>query len=250
MEKVKFENRRGGELVGNYWSTSSDTGIVMSHGFTGSKEQFGKFTEVGEKLHSAGFNVLAFDFSGCGESEDDSITLEKEVEDLNSAIEFLQQKGVEKLGLFGLSQGGWITLETYKERKKEISCLVLLAPLTDALPDYRQRKYSEVQRKALQEDGYTTIRKDKDNRRKYKIPEKLIHKKETLNQDELLEGIDCPVLFIHGTKDDSVPIEQSKKAVDELNSAELTKIEDNHYWEESVSEVAENSIRWFKQNLG
>jgi pimeloyl-ACP methyl ester carboxylesterase len=249
MEKVRFENSRGKELVGNYYEAGSDAGTVMSHGFTGSKDQYGKFTEVAEDLHSEGFNVLTFDFSGCGESDDDSITVEKEVDDLNSAIDFLQDNGVEKLGLFGLSQGGWITLETYKERKEEVSCLVLLAPLTDAITNYREQKYSKKQRKQLQEDGHTTITKEKGNRDKYEIPGKLIDKKETLNQDELLESVDCPVLFIHGTEDDGVPIKQSEKAVEKLNSAELVKIEDDHYWRESVPEIVESSRWWFRNNI-
>lgn len=249
MEKVKFENSRGLELVGNFWEANSDKGIVMSHGFTGSKEQYGKFTEVAEKLHSSGFNVLAFDFSGCGESDDDVITAEKEVDDLNSAIDFLQAEGVRKMGLLGLSQGGWITLKKYKERKDEIACLVLIAPLTDALPGYREKKYSEKQRKKLQENDFIVFTKEKGKRNRFRVPEELIHKKETLDQDELLEGVDCPVLFIHGKEDGTVPIEQSERAVEKLEEAELTEIEDNHYWKESVSTAADESTEFFKRHL-
>lgn len=249
MEKVKFENSRGKELVGNYWRADSDVGVVMSHGFTGNKEEWGKFTEVAEELNSEGFYVLTFDFSGCGESEDDKITVDKEVDDLNSAIDFIQSKGVEKLGLFGLSQGGWVTLETYKERKEEISCLVLLAPLTGRIPSYREQKFSEKQREELQEKGYTIRTREKGKRDKFEIPAKLIDKKENLDQDALLEGVECPVLFIHGTEDETVPIEHSRKAVEKLRNGELIEIQDDHYWERSTSEVAEDAVKWFKEYL-
>lgn len=49
----------------------------MTHGFTGNKEQFGKFKEIAENLNQAGFNALSFDFSGCGESGEDAITVKK-----------------------------------------------------------------------------------------------------------------------------------------------------------------------------
>lgn len=75
MKKVKIENSRGLNLIGNYWEADSDTGKVMAHGFTGTKEQYGKFSEIAEGLHSTGFNVLSFDFSSCGESDEDSITV-------------------------------------------------------------------------------------------------------------------------------------------------------------------------------
>ena len=249
MEKVKFENSRGLELIGNYWEADSNIGVVMSHGFTGNKEEWGKFTEVAGELNNAGFNILTFDFSGCGESEDDAITIEKEIDDLNTAIDFIQSKGIEKLGLFGLSQGGWIALETYKERKEEISSLVLLAPLTDAIPTYGEQKFSKEQKEELREKGSTVRTREEGVRDKFKIPERLIDKKENLNQDKLLEGVDCPILFIHGTEDETVPIKQSEKAAKKLGNAELMKIQDDHYWKESVSEVADTSTEFFKKHL-
>lgn len=249
MEKINFENSRGLELAGNYWNAGSDTAVVMSHGFTGNKEEWGKFTRIAEKFNSAGFTVLAFDFSGCGESEDDSITIQKEVDDLNSAIDYVKSRGAERVGLFGLSQGGLITLETYKKRQDGVSAIVLLAPLTDAIPDYRHQKFSQTQRENLEKKGYTVRTRKKGERDRFVIPNKLIERKENLDQDELVSGVECPVLFIHGAEDSTVPLEHSEGAVKNLNKAEIQKIEDDHYFEESVDEVAKLSERWFKEHL-
>ena len=111
------------------------------------------------------------------------------------------------------------------------------------------RNFSEKQRDELREKGFTVRTREEGFRNKFEIPEKLIDGKENLNQDELLEGIDCPILFIHGTEDETVPINQSKKAAKKLENTELKKIEDDHYWKESVSEVADASSEFFKRHL-
>jgi alpha-beta hydrolase superfamily lysophospholipase len=249
MEKVKFENSRDLELVGNFWSADSEKGIVMAHGFTGSKEQYGKFTEIAEYLNQEGFNVLAFDFSGCGESEDDSITIDKEVEDLEAAVEFFKEKGVERLGILGLSQGGLVSLRYYKKNSEEVESMVLMAPLTDALENYRKDKLSKKQRKELEQKGYTKIYKEEGERDEFLIPEEAMKEKETVNQDELLEGVDVPVLFIQGENDTTITPEMTRNAVEKLDKAEMRTVEDDHYFEDSVDIAAEEAAEWFSKTI-
>lgn len=246
MERVEFENSRGLTLVGNFWSADSDAGIVMAHGFTGNKEEWGKFTEIADSLNSIGYNVLSFDFSGCGESGDDSITIEKEVDDLGSAIEFCRSQGVERFGLFGLSQGGLIALKNYRENVKTV---VLVAPLTHKIEDYRDRKLSDEQVRELEEKEYTVRTREKGNRDEFIIPKQVIERKESLDQDKILQDIECPVLIIHGSEDETVPLEHSRKAVEKLEQAELEVINDDHYFEDSVDQVASSAENWFKKHL-
>ncbi|MFB6100784.1 MAG: alpha/beta hydrolase [Candidatus Nanohalobium sp.] len=246
MEKVKFENGRGLELVGNFWRSDSDKGVVMAHGFTGNKEEWGRFTQIAENLNDSGFNVLAFDFSGCGESDDDSITVEKEIEDLDAAIRFIDSREVSEIGVLGLSQGGLVSLRRADE---DIEALVLMAPVTDSLGKYRQEKLSEQQRKELRENGWTVRTRERGVRDRYVIPEKVIDEKENLDQDELLNGVETPVLFVHGSNDGTVPIEQSRGAVEKLDDAELVEVDDDHYFDESVEKVSEVSVEWFREKM-
>jgi esterase/lipase len=245
MEKVKFENDRGLELVGNFWSASSDLGIVMAHGFTGTKQQYGKFTRIADELHKAGFNVLSFDFSGCGESEEDSITVEKEIADLESAIRFVKSGGVRKIGLLGLSQGGLVCLNV---SDPVVEAIFLMAPPTDALKNYRG-KLSGWQREELEEYGLTRKYKPEASRSQIVFSEKAVGEKQNIDQDELLKNIQVPVKIVHGTEDASVPVEQSRRAVEILENAELAEIEDDHYFEDSVEKVAEMAAKFFSEKL-
>ena len=243
MKKIRFNNTRGLKLVGNFWKGNTDLGIVMAHGFTGSKEQYGKFTHIATVLNNAEFNVLSFDFSGCGESEDDIIDISREVEDLEAAVEWMKNQGMEEIGLLGLSQGGTICLE-YGEAKS----MVLINPLTSALPEYSE-KLSQKQRKELDEKGFTFREKKGEDRNRFNFTKDLVRKKEQLDQESLLEDVKCPVLIIQGERDETVPLEHSRGAVKKLDDARLETIDDDHYFKNSLGKVSELSKEFFEEKM-
>ncbi len=245
MEKVEFENERGLKLAGNYWEADSDAGIVMAHGFGGNRTEHGKFLKIAEELNVVGFNVLTFDFSGCGESEEDSITIEKEVNDLNSAVKFLRSRGVENLGLTGISQGGLVSL---KVSDLDVLAIFLMAPVTDALEDYRSN-LSEWQLDELEEYGLSRKYRPDRSRKNTVFLEEDIVEKENVNQDNLLSDIGIPVLISHGKEDSKVPIEDSRRAVQKLDNAELIEVEDDHYLNESVQELCETAVEFFSEKI-
>lgn len=74
--------------------------------------------------------MLAFDFSGGGESNKSPITAEKEIKDLDAAIDYIQSRGVERVGLYGHSLGGYISLKNYRP---EVETMVLTSPVTDSV---------------------------------------------------------------------------------------------------------------------
>ena len=93
IERVIFTNSKNLTLVGNLYPSDSDSIIIMCHGFTSNKYSKGRFERLAKAFNNSGFSALAFDFRGCGESDDDRLTVDKEVEDLKSAIEFAKSKG-------------------------------------------------------------------------------------------------------------------------------------------------------------
>lgn len=246
MERVNFENSRGLTLAGNFWKADSDLGIVMAHGFAGYKEEKnGKFTDIAESLNEAGFNVLAFDFSGCGESDDDTITVENEVDDMESAVDFMESRGLSRLGVLGVSNGGLVAL-------RNASCfeaLVLMAPQTAGLKNYREDLMTEKQREELREKGFYVKMREGRPRERHKIGEKAIRYKESFDQEDLLSGIERPVLIIHGVEDNVVPIKDSRRAIEKLDDSRLVEVQDNHYLDDSVEKVAKLSIDWFEEKM-
>lgn len=247
MEKVKFENNRGLNLVGNYWEADSDAGIIMSHGFPGDKTEWGYFDQVAEKLNEAGYNVLAFDFSGSGESDDEPLRIDNQVEDLSSAVEYLESRDIERLGFYGYSQGGLVSLRNYNE---DIETMFLTSPVTDSMPNYRQIILDSQQREEAKEKGYWIKERDKGSRDQIVIDEEIIEEKETVEQSELLSGVQCPVKIVHGDEDEIVPIKSSESAVEKLENADITVIEGlDHGYNENIDQIAEYAVDWFEENM-
>ena len=251
MEKVNFKNSRNLNLVGNFYSTDSGSVIVMAHGFTGDKSEWGRFDKTAEALNKAGYNVLAFDFSGSGESDNDSLTVDKQVDDLNCAIRFVSDRGFKNIGLFGLSLGGLISLKVYSP-EKNIKTMVLWAPVTAKKNNYAEQKFTAEEIKELKEKGYITkIREEGSHRRVIIIDKQMIKDRESVNQKELLANIKCPVLIIHGDKDESVPLEDSKSAIKYLSSESKLEIIEgaDHQFTKQLDAIINLTTNWFLNKM-
>ncbi len=245
MEKVQFENSRRRKLVGNYYEAESDTGIVMSHGFTGDKHEWGYFDKVAEALNEAGYNVLVFDFSGGGESNKSPITAEKEIDDLDSAINYMLSRGVDKIGLYGHSLGGYISLKNYRP---EVKAMVLTAPVTDSIDISKNNLTWTIFAKAMGRIPQISYMKKK--RKMMWIDSKIVDEMKNINQEKLLSSIECPVLIIHGSDDEVVSLQDSERAVEKLSESKLEVIGGlTHGFDNHLDEVVGNSINWFNSHL-
>lgn len=250
MQKVNFKNSRNQNLVGNLYLADNESIIIMAHGFTGDKSEWGRFDKTAEALNKAGYNVLAFDFSGSGESDDDSLSVDKQVDDLNCAIRFVSDKGFKELGLLGLSLGGLVSLKVYSSEKK-IKTMVLWAPVTAKKENYAKKKFGPEELKELKEKGYITKIMEAGIRKKIIIDKQMIYNRESVNQKELLSNIDCPVLIIHGDKDESVPLEDSKNAIRYLSSDSKLEIIKGatHDFTEQIDNIIDLTTKWFRDYL-
>jgi len=249
MEKVIFKNSRNKTLVGNLFTSRSKSIVILSHALANDKSERGKLDKVAEKLNCSGYNVLAFDFSGCGESDDDTLTIGKEVDDLKSAINFVKSKGFGKIALFGHSVGCLVSLKAYS---KEIKTMVLWSPITNKIKYKWNEKLSKEQLQELGKKGYFTRKRKNAIREIYQIDKQMLKDRETVNQKELLKGISCPVLMIQGTKDTSIPIEDSENALKLLSKESRLELVENadHDFTDHVSELVKLSNDWFIKHLG
>ena len=215
----------------------------MAHGFTGDKDEWGRFVKTAEEFCKNGFAVFRFDFSVSGESEGDSITVKQWVDDLKSAINFVKQKGYSNIGLLGLSLGGLCSILAYNENIKTI---VLWEPVTKAKTPTKLKE--EIQAE-LNEKGYTII-KNKAGK-KFKIPKEYLIERETINQQEILSKIRCLVLIIHGDRDDVVPVDHSREAIKYLPKESKLEVIENadHGFYEQLDKIISISLNWFKRYL-
>lgn len=113
--------------------------IVLCHGFIGTKIGLHRiFVKAARTFCEAGYVVLRFDFSGCGDSDGDysEITIDDQVNETLAAIEFLRhsEHQTDKIFLIGHSMGGAVAALT-AERAKNLTGLVMWAPVANMYCD-------------------------------------------------------------------------------------------------------------------
>jgi fermentation-respiration switch protein FrsA (DUF1100 family) len=104
-EDVAFDSDVAG-LRGWYIPAPNPTRkcLIFQHGHGGNKSQF--LAEYVPWLRKTGYNILTFDFRGCGESPKVACSLGYfEAKEVTSAIAFAKSRGNDDIGLMGFSMG-------------------------------------------------------------------------------------------------------------------------------------------------
>jgi len=252
MDKITFKNSKNKILVGNLYRADSDKAIIMAHGLTGDKSSGGRFDKIATALQKDIYNVLSFDFSGCGESEDENISVEKEVNDLNSALQYMKSLGCRTFAFYGHSLGSLVCMKSYS---KEIKSMVFTGALTGNV-NYDWTKYfSAEQLKLAQEVGYLIEKRQAGVRQEIVYDKQIMRDFTTINQQELLSSISCPILLIHGNNPEDTEelqfLENSKKGMKYLSEeSKLVVIENGkHGLYEHVDVVIQEMRTWYRVYL-
>jgi pimeloyl-ACP methyl ester carboxylesterase len=251
MGKIKFKNSRRLDLIGILNEVGSDKIIILAHGFLNDKSSNGRFDRLSASLNSSGFDTLAFDFSGCGESDTDCITSENQVDDLNAAIKYVMSKGYKKIGLFGNSFGTLACLKCYTQ---EIMTIVLTGALTDSMKYDWYEFFTTEQLNELDSIGFFYYGTS-SNKRSYKIVNQTLYDFEQINQQELIGNIKCPLLIMHGNScDDSEELEllkRSKKAIELIsNNSKLEIFEGaRHGLRNEWDQVIDMTCDWYSKHI-
>ena len=240
MQKITVECK-GYQIDGEFFLPDKEhfPVVVMCHAMGGSMSNF---HITANTFAENGIGALLFNFRG-GSNFDQSgfptqnMTLFTEKDDLFAVLDFLKkQTCVEKIFLFGASQGGMVAAMVAEERLDEIDGMILLYP-GFCIADHLRREFQTV-------------------------PEtfELFHMK--LGQDYVLSMRDydtfCevgkfskPILILHGDADTLVPLEYSVRAAKHYPSASLTVLEDEKhgFTAKGNAKAAELALAFLKQHL-
>ena len=248
MNKIDILNAKGLNIVGNLFSVNSDKIVILVHGFTNDKSSDGRYDRLAVALNDNGYDALAIDFSGCGESEDADLTVQNQIDDLNSTINYVIENQYKKIGLFGNSLGTLICLHCHRN---EIKTMVLTGALTDSMHYDWDEYFPAEKMKELANQGYFYL----DTPRKHRITKQTLKDFEEINQHELLKDIDCPILIIHGNSiedsEESMLLERSKKAAQIMKGIVKINVVENgkHGLKEHWDEVIQDTCKWLEEQF-
>lgn len=256
MEVPVVFGREGHKLVGILHIADCKTknpGVVLFHGFTGNKiEPHRLFVKIGRILASSGINVLRFDFYGSGDSEGEFIemTFLGEVEDAFTAVDFLKQQSYidpSRIGILGLSMGGAIASYVAGGRD-DIKSTVLLSAVANLSP-LAERVKTQYPLEKLKEDGFADYLG-------WQLSIRFIEELPTLCPVDKIKGFNGPVLIIHGSKDDVVPVDAAYQYYNALKEriveTKLIIVEGSDHTFNSVAwekMVIDNVKDWFDRTL-
>jgi pimeloyl-ACP methyl ester carboxylesterase len=193
--RITFPNSRGLTLVGDFTPAQSDAALILCHGYTSHRLRRNRFPVIAEALSAAGFNCLAFDFSGCGESDDDLLTISGEVDDLHSAITYVQSLGLKRIALYGSSLGSLICLLNYSDA---IQTMILVGAVTGPMRYEWSQYYSPQQLEELASTGKLTLYPDEGPRQKIVVAKETLDYFAQIDPERILKPVHCPLLIIHG----------------------------------------------------
>lgn len=110
--------------------------VVLAHGYANYKGEFGGFDELADVLGRSGYVALQFDFRGCGESAallGKMLCATEWPLDVMSAVSYLQARSEvdpQRIGLVGQSMGGGV-VATVSALDDRVACTVSLASVSD-----------------------------------------------------------------------------------------------------------------------
>lgn len=248
---VTFTNAEGKQLAGilHLPPETPAPGVVLCHGFLSNKE---RYQDLAVALQRRGFAVLRFDFSGIGESEgkQEDITVTEEIGDLGKALDFLaHQPGViaDRLGVYGSSLGGLVSLIAGC-RDARIKVLAVRAPVSD-FGSLHLKKMKGEGTVSLNLNSVTYVNNNAGLR--FRIKYRFYFDGRKYNAQQEARKIACPVLIIHGDKDDIVPLEQSQQLVKRLSKGELVVLKNatHSFTPEEKTATWARVGDWFEQWL-
>jgi pimeloyl-ACP methyl ester carboxylesterase len=249
MINVNFKNSKNISLVGSLWQTDSDAIIVMAHGSGSNRFARGLYEKLAIALQAEHYNVLSFDFSGHGESGDVIFNTQRSVEDLEAALQYVRNQGYKRIALFGHSFGSLTCLKFFSP---DIETMILLGALTGPVNWKWKEYYTPEQLQQIEKDGYITSEVNDGLRATIKTDVHVFQEILSINQQELLKHVTCPVLMIHGDdQDEQNLLEFSKKALSLLPAGSELKIIPgaSHIFLDHSNEVIKLSKDWYSKHF-
>jgi len=252
---VEFRNRSGKRLRGMIHrplrarSRRGTPAVIFFHGFTGDRmESHWIFIKCARALAAVGIASLRFDFYGSGESEGEfcEVTLQSEIADARSAIDFFRRyRGIDRnrLGLLGLSLGGAVAAHVAREAQARALVLWSAVARPGELRSLAGRLSKPIQ--------------GSDGAREYgghAVSARFLESIGKIDPVGSLAEFKSPTLVIHPEKDEHLSLAHPEDYYRAIGAAVKDKViiqgADHTFsslaWED---QVIRRSVEWFRSHL-
>jgi len=216
--------------------------LIMCHGFTGDKYEWGRFPETARVLNKEGYDVLIFDFSGSGENKREPINLSKQATDLENVYVWVKNQNYSRIAVLGLSFGG---LTTLKASLPGIITYIFWAPpflvhtTGDQVDWFKDIDKGPVEIPSSGEYGPIIIDMS------------FLMEVAKFRVRPALKKLEPPTLVVQGTADETVPLELAKKAFSLMpqdNNHKLVEVQNatHDINERHLQEFVKETVSWLK----
>ena len=228
MTEKDFTEANGQKVSFLHRKADSDEYLFICHGFGGNKERQSEYLEPAVEN---GFNAVALDFRGNGDSDGDFIDqdLSSRIEDLKAVVEYFDP---EEAYLFGTSFGGKVVFHAATELEPE-------AVIGKASVTYNEimSKFREV----VEEKGRFEYIDGKP------IDGSFFSDLDSYSFREAAKELECQVAIFHGSDDTTVHPENSFDAAQEIDTDVMVqkfKGEEHSFSEEGKEKLMRRMFSW------
>ena len=251
--------------------------IIFVHGFKGFKD-WGPFNLLANEIAREGFVFTKLNLSHNGTTPENPLefadleafgrnTFSMELDDIGTFIDYLAEGGsnvpdseadFSRFLMIGHSRGGGLAiLKTFED--KRIHALATWAAINDIDQRWPEAYIQEWKRKGVQQ--IYNSRTGQTMPLYYQIVEDYFQNKKRLDIPKAVKNMKQPHLIVHGTQDETVPVEIAKEMGQWNSKAELILVKDanhtfggQHPYTESVlpthmHKVIQETVAFFKKHL-
>lgn len=247
MQSISIENKDGHKLAAYLFMPESKPllFLVICHGFRGAKENSGRIFGFARRVNELRAGVLAFDFSGSGESEGDfsAMTLSRQASDLTAVIDYLHiQYGLPVI-LLGRSFGGSTAIAAGAGDERVAAFILWSTPV-----------FLEETFTAMIPDEYKNLPLGQiihiqDEAGEFDLGSGFIQDFAHHDIDSYLQAMqNRPVLIIHAQDDEVVPVKNVIYMQQKLPQAQLLLVEEaGHRFLAKTKHREDLTLEWLQK---
>lgn len=246
--RIQIDNNSSVHLCIKTPDTQPKGCIVFSHGFSvAGFESRRIFWDFSEELTAKGIICVLFDYRGSGYSDlsFSNMTLDTEMEDLESVLDYVNKNIYSGLNLliWGASFGCGVA-SLVGAKRKNIGGFILWC-----LSAELEKRYSKILGLEILEKGYVYLDSG------FMVKKAFLDSLKDKDVYKAIGQIESPILFVHGTDDQRADVALSKKAfaLAQTSNKHLELIQGgNHGFKcqpEQFAKAAEVTFKWIKKIL-